>query len=79
MGHLEFPEDLFHPHLNVLGQMVLNHKETRQVLRLEKGIKNRNGIGPCLKAVTKIEGFNTFLLIPKTSAGLRDLFTYTRL
>ncbi len=36
MGHLEFPEDLFHLNINILGQMVLNHKETRQVLGLQK-------------------------------------------
>jgi len=56
MGHLEFPEDLFHPEIDVLGQMVLNHKETWQLLRLEKAIMNRKGIGPCLSAVTKTEG-----------------------
>jgi hypothetical protein len=31
MGHLQFLQDLFHPHIDVLGQMVLNHKETRQI------------------------------------------------
>jgi hypothetical protein len=73
MGHLEFPEDLFHPNIDVLGQMVLNHKETRQVLRLEKDI------GPCLNAVTKIGELNVLVLIRNRSGGLRDHFTYTRL
>ena len=54
MRHLEFPEDLFHPDIDVIGQMVFNHKETWQLLGFEKGIKNRNGISFCLNAVTKI-------------------------
>jgi hypothetical protein len=41
MGHSEFPEDLFHPEIDILGQMVFNHKEARQLLGLEKGIRNR--------------------------------------
>jgi len=79
MGHVEFPEDLFHPNINVLGQMVLNHKETWQFLRFEKTIMNRKRIGFCLNAVTKIGECNVFVLIRKRSAGLLNHFTHTRL
>ena len=79
MSHLESPEDLFHPGIDVLGQMVFNHKETWQLLRLEKGIKNRNEISLCLNAVTKIGQVHALVLIRKRSGGLRDRFTYARL
>ena len=31
MGQLQPPEDLFHPRINIFGQMVLNHKQEEMV------------------------------------------------